>query len=78
MPLRSVSQIGTSVRETRKRLGMTQSELAVEMIASGVVVERKLTDQEFVAEIVVDVSGTDDIGVARHGGPPVRNFALRY
>lgn len=29
MSLQSVSQIGTSVRETRKRLGMTQSELAL-------------------------------------------------
>ena len=27
--LQSVGQIGTSVRETRKRLGMTQSELAL-------------------------------------------------
>ena len=29
MSLPSVGQIGTSVRETRKRLGMTQSELAL-------------------------------------------------
>ncbi len=29
MPLQSVDQIGTSVRATRKRLGMTQSELAL-------------------------------------------------
>ena len=29
MSLQSVNQIGTSVRETRKRLGMTQSELAL-------------------------------------------------
>lgn len=29
MPLQSVDQIGTSVRVTRKRLGMTQSELAL-------------------------------------------------
>ena len=29
MPLQSVDQIGTSVRTARKRLGMTQSELAL-------------------------------------------------
>ncbi|GMQ75672.1 MAG: hypothetical protein BMS9Abin01_0927 [Gammaproteobacteria bacterium] len=29
MPLQSVKQIGTSVRETRKRLRMTQNELAL-------------------------------------------------